>query len=435
MAAITNISPRGFLDSEPSVRPPAIPASLPFDGGAIYAQDIVDTMREPLLILDAGLRVRSANRAFYHTFRVSPPETEGRLIYQLGNGQWDSPTLRTLLEDVVPANAAFDGFELAHDFPLIGPRVMLLNARRMRPGPHAGFLVLAMEDVTDLRRTADEAARATADVAEAHRRMSRDLRAAARIQAAYLPGPLLEVPGVAFAWTYRPCDELGGDGLNIVPLGAGRVGLYVLDASGHGVSAALLSVSISRVLSPPPDPPVILGRAAGAGRPAEVTPPGGVAARLNVLFPFDLGTHQFATLMYGILDVPAGEFRYVSAGHPGPVHVPVGRPSSVLASPGYPIGLADGAYTERTIRLAAGDRLYLYSDGVPEAMSPAGEPYGDARLLAAVERGRSAPLAAAVAALRAEVEQWCGAAGPHDDVSILAAEMVAGGPGSRMEPG
>ncbi|HEX3147554.1 MAG TPA: SpoIIE family protein phosphatase [Gemmataceae bacterium] len=386
------------------------------DDGTAYAQDIVDTIREPLLILDATLRVRSANRAFYRSFRVSPAETEGRLIYELGNGQWDSPALRTLLKDVVPADSVFDGFELAHDFPRIGLRVMLLNARRMRPGPHAGFLVLALEDVTEARRATETADQATEAVAEAHRRMSEDLRVAARVQAAYLPADPPEVPGAVFAWAYRPCDELGGDGLNVVQLDEGRVALFVLDASGHGVAAALLAVAMSRVLLTLP------ARGRGLGG---VTPPAQMAERLNRLFPFDPATHQFATLMYGILDVPAREFRYTSAGHPGPIHLPTGEPPALLVSPGYPIGLADGSYAERALRLAAGDRLYLYSDGLPEAMSPAGEPFGDARLLAAVDRGRAAPLAAAVAALRDEVEQWCGGGGPQDDVSIVAAEISA----------
>jgi PAS domain S-box-containing protein len=121
-----------------------------------YAQNIVDTVREPLLILDATLRVRSANRAFYQTFHVSPLETEGRLIYELGNGQWDIPDLRTLLEDIVPKSSVFDDFELEHTFPAIGRRVMLLNARKLQAGHHGELLVLAMEDVTE-RRQAEEA--------------------------------------------------------------------------------------------------------------------------------------------------------------------------------------------------------------------------------------------------------------------------------------
>ena len=130
-----------------------------------YAQNIVDTVREPLLILDATLRVQSANRAFYQTFHVSPAETEGRLIYELGNGQWDIPDLRTLLEDIVPKSSVFDDFELDHTFPAIGRRVMLLNARKLQAGHHGELLVLAMEDVTE-RKQAEEALRQRRGVAE-----------------------------------------------------------------------------------------------------------------------------------------------------------------------------------------------------------------------------------------------------------------------------
>src|SRR5204862_390014 len=94
--------------------------------------------------------------AFYQTFHVSPGETEGRLIYELGNGQWDIPDLRTLLEDIVPKSSVFDDFQLEHTFPAIGRRVMLLNARKLQAGHHGELLVLAMEDVTP-RKRAEEA--------------------------------------------------------------------------------------------------------------------------------------------------------------------------------------------------------------------------------------------------------------------------------------
>src|SRR6202162_2092700 len=121
-----------------------------------YALNIVDTVREPLLMLDATLRVRSANRAFYQTFQVSAEETVDRLIYELGNGQWDIPDLRRLLEDIVPKSSVFNDFELEHTFPVIGRRVMLLNARKLQAGRHGELLVLAMEDVT-ARKQAEEA--------------------------------------------------------------------------------------------------------------------------------------------------------------------------------------------------------------------------------------------------------------------------------------
>src|SRR2546421_5187255 len=127
-----------------------------------YAMNIVDTVREPLLILDATLRVQSANRAFYQTFHVSAEETENRLIYELGNGQWDIPDLRTLLEDVVPKSSVFNDFELDHTFPVIGRRVMLLNARKLQAGRHGELLVLAMEDVTARKRAEEDLLKAGA---------------------------------------------------------------------------------------------------------------------------------------------------------------------------------------------------------------------------------------------------------------------------------
>src|SRR5450432_4663853 len=129
-----------------------------------FSRDIVDTVREPLLILDTTLRVHSANRAFYQTFQVSLEETEHHLIYELGNGQWDIPDLRRLLEDIVPKNSVFSDFELEHTFPIIGRRVMLLNARMLKAGNHGELLVLAMEDVTERRRAEEEVAKAAADL-------------------------------------------------------------------------------------------------------------------------------------------------------------------------------------------------------------------------------------------------------------------------------
>jgi signal transduction histidine kinase/DNA-binding response OmpR family regulator len=137
-----------------------------------YAQDVVDTVREPLLILDSSLRVHSANRAFYQTFHVSSEETENRLIYKLGNGQWDIPALRMLLDDIVPKSSVFNDFELEHDFPVIGRRVMLLNARKLRQGSHAELLVLAMEDVTERRRAEAEVAKAKEAAETANRTKS-----------------------------------------------------------------------------------------------------------------------------------------------------------------------------------------------------------------------------------------------------------------------
>jgi phosphoserine phosphatase RsbU/P len=261
-----------------------------------------------------------------------------------------------------------------------------------------------------------------ARLAKANERMSRDLQSAAKIQETFLPRAAPEIPGLEFVWIYRPCDELAGDGLNIVSLGDRKVGLYILDVSGHGVASALLSVTLSRLLSPLSDPSSILIQNRGVADRFDITAPAEVATRLNRLFPFDSATEQFATLVYGVLDGTDGEFRYASAGHPGPVHLPCGADPVILESDGFPIGVADEVYAERSVCLGAGDRLYLYSDGVTEALDPAGKQFGNARLLAAIGQGRSEPLQQSVTIVLEQISQWQGTEKPHDDISIVALE-------------
>lgn len=113
---------------------------------------IVDTVREPLIVLDEELRVVVASRSFYRAFQVTQPETEGRPLYELGNGQWDIAALRELLAAVIPHHTTIEEFEVEHDFPKIGSRTMLLNARKVfYEGNNSTSLLVAIEDVTERR--------------------------------------------------------------------------------------------------------------------------------------------------------------------------------------------------------------------------------------------------------------------------------------------
>ena len=115
-----------------------------------YAEGIIETVREPLLVLSTNLHVESANRSFYEKFRVSPKETVGRLFYDLGNGAWNIPKLRTLLQEIIPRKSSFDDFEVEHDFERVGHRVLLLNARRIAEnGLQPERILLAIEDISD----------------------------------------------------------------------------------------------------------------------------------------------------------------------------------------------------------------------------------------------------------------------------------------------
>jgi PAS domain S-box-containing protein len=118
-----------------------------------YAESIVETIREPLVVLTADLRVTSANRSFYQTFKVMPEETEGEFIYNIGNRQWDIPALREFLEEIIPKNSHFNNFEVDHEFPVIGRKRMLLNARRIyREGKGTDMILLAIDDITERKK-------------------------------------------------------------------------------------------------------------------------------------------------------------------------------------------------------------------------------------------------------------------------------------------
>ncbi len=122
-----------------------------------YIQTVVDTLREPFLILDEDLKVISANKTFYAFFQVTQEETEGHRVYDLGNGQWNIPKLKILLEDILPKNTFFDDFMVEYTFPTIGHKIMILNARRIyKEGVKEPIMLLAMEDITKQRLLEDQ---------------------------------------------------------------------------------------------------------------------------------------------------------------------------------------------------------------------------------------------------------------------------------------
>lgn len=123
-----------------------------------YIRTVVDTLREPFLILDDDLKVISANKTFYAFFQSTPEQTENKRVYDLGNGEWSGPKLRILLEDIVPKNTHFEDFKVEHDFPRIGHKIMILNARRIytASGDEKPIMLLAMEDVTKQKQLEEQ---------------------------------------------------------------------------------------------------------------------------------------------------------------------------------------------------------------------------------------------------------------------------------------
>jgi len=265
-------------------------------------------------------------------------------------------------------------------------------------------------------------------LAHAHHKMKKDLEAAARIQAAFLPASEVDVEGARFAWRYVPCDELAGDTLGIVPLDATRVGVYVVDVSGHGVPSALLSVSLSRLLSADPGSSVLWTTDVGSDDP-RISSPLEVMEELSRRFPYDMQTGQYFTMVYVVIDLESRKMSYASAGHEPMIIIGPNRDPEYGSSTGQPIALVPAmimksTYEERTVEIGPGDRIHLYSDGIPEAHEAQGDQFGNDRLTAKLVELLGSDLDEGLPVVLEAVRAWQG--GPHfdDDVTIIGVEIT-----------
>jgi sigma-B regulation protein RsbU (phosphoserine phosphatase) len=270
----------------------------------------------------------------------------------------------------------------------------------------------------------EKLAQRNAELQEINERMHHDLKTAAEIQHSLLPLNMPALEGINIAWRLRPCDELAGDILNIFNLDEDEIGLYVLDVSGHGVPAALLAVTLSRMLSPIMDQASLLKSLHYSPEGYLITPPAGVANQLNKRFQIDMNSGQYFTLQYGVLNKRTHRLRYVSSGHPGMIYKPKDADAMLLNSPSLPIGfLENNEYQENSVQLYPGDRLYLYSDGIPEAENSENVLFGTDRMLTIIQSSDALSLEESLDKLLAEVEDWAGSSDLKDDVTLLSIEI------------
>jgi phosphoserine phosphatase RsbU/P len=296
-----------------------------------------------------------------------------------------------------------------------------ISPEELRVKVRAGVRILDLEH--GLAEKNRELAGANIKLQYAQKRLEDDLKAAAWIQEQLLPSPALTALGVKCEWRLLPSGYIAGDIFNFFALDDRHVGFYLLDVSGHGVPAAMLSVTLSMTLAPDSHNESPLKHYDFATGTLKTASPAAAILKLNQRFQFK--DDRYFTMVYGVVDTESSSLSLAQAGHPSPILMTPGRPPQLLGTGGMPVGIwPEMEFDCIDIPIAQGDRLLLYSDGVTECTNCAGEQFGERRLLDYLERSSPEPLDLMLEGLTHEMQEWCGGARCDDDVSLLAIEFA-----------
>jgi sigma-B regulation protein RsbU (phosphoserine phosphatase) len=253
---------------------------------------------------------------------------------------------------------------------------------------------------------------------QAYQQIQNDLAAAARIQRDLLPTSSRPMAPLVGAWVFLPAAHVSGDSFNFVPLSERLIGFYLLDVSGHGIPAALMSTGVSHSLVP---------LSGTVGLPEDYLDPARLLAKLNRdLCRPDGEMTNYATMIYGVIDRHSGEGQLAIAGHPPPMILRHTGQIDTLDIGGLPIGMfSHASYDAQSFVLGPGDRIILYSDGITECFDANGQAFELERFQAALTAQSEAPAAVALEQLESLVRAWRGGAPFDDDISVFMIERPA----------
>jgi sigma-B regulation protein RsbU (phosphoserine phosphatase) len=272
-----------------------------------------------------------------------------------------------------------------------------------------------------IRGLTQELLAANSDLREKQRTLEIDLRAAGDIQRSLIPKAPPLVDSVEVAWRFVPCERIGGDVFNLYYLNDTHVVMYVVDVSGHGVPAAMVTVSVSQSLSPLSGY-VLTEDVALQGR-YRIASPRHVLSRLDQEYPIERFEKHF-TICYLVLGVADGRVRYSRAGHPMPVLLRADGGVERLEAGGTIIGLGGLLpFDEGEVQMHRGDRLFLFTDGILEFQNGAGEVYGEDRLVERLVCTRAVPLDAACGEVLESMRRFGNEVTPQDDITLLGIQF------------
>ncbi len=301
------------------------------------------------------------------------------------------------------------GLELGAADYLVKPAETRELLARVRTQLQVGQLNASFEDLNT------QLLKLSGDLLEKQRALEEDLAAAARIQHSLIPSDGQGLAGVETAWSFVPCDDVGGDVFNFMSLDERRVAFYVVDVTGHGVPSAMVTFSVAQTLAPH------VGMTVGQGQEGVIASPKQVLEHLDREYPLERFEKPF-TIVYLVLDLVSGEAVYSAAAHPPTVLIRPGDGVSLLEEGGPVIGMGEFlGFDEGKVVLRPGDRIFLYTDGITEQCNPKGELFGDDRFIELLDSPESSIQQVSDSVVRA-VRAFSGSDAPRDDISLLAIE-------------
>ena len=296
-----------------------------------------------------------------------------------------------------------------------------ISPEELRVKVRAGGRVLSLQQ--GLSEKNRELGRINAQLHSAHTLVEEDLKAAAWMQQRLLPLLTQQAHGVRCAWRLQPCGYIAGDIFNLFPLDESEVGFYLLDVSGHGVPAAMMSVTLSVLLTPDATHGSPLKRYDASTGRSLVLSPDEVVRELNRRFQSK--DDRYFTILYGVFDIRSSRLRFAQAGHPCPILIRDGQEPVILGEGGMPVGLwPEIEFDCFEVSVRPHDRILLYSDGVTECVSRSGDAFGEERLLRYLWEQQPMPLEELLTGLFTEVTAWHGNSDFADDISLLAIEIT-----------
>ena len=361
------------------------------------AHSILETVREPLIVLDSNLRIYWINNSFLRTFKVSREETENELIYDIGEHQWNIPQLRELLNETLIKNKEFNDFKVIHNFPRIGRKVMLLNARKVKQKIQKKELILlAIEDITEQTKLRKDL------LAAYHKEKS----ISQTLQKSLLPESVPKIKGLDIKYYYQPSSKalVGGDFIDVFNIPENGFGIVMGDVSGHGIEAAAETAKVKYLVRDK----ALFGLS-----------PDKVLSEINNSL-FRQKTDLFTALTYALYNPKNAVLKISNAGNPYTYFLTndlfidiTGTPVSLIKNKQYPLV---------GFELKKGDTFIMYTDGLIEARYN-GKFFGEEGIRKFIKKNKKQPLTNIIKGLAQEALDFS-----HnnlfDDVLIIGIEKI-----------